>query len=209
MKVLMLNGSTRVDGCTHRALAEVAASLSQEGIESEILQMGARSVRDCAGLGCGKCAGVGRCVFGGDAVNELIEQAEEADGFVFGTPVYYAHPSGQLLAVLDRAFYAGGAAFAGKPGAAVASARRAGTTTALDAVCKHFSDAEMPVVSSTYWNMVHGTSPDEVEADVEGLQTMRNLGRRMAWLLKCIEAGRAAGIEEPQAERSAWTSFVR
>lgn len=209
MKVLMLNGSTRVDGCTHRALAEVAAALAQEGVESEIMQLGARSVRDCAGFGCGKCAGIGRCVFGDDAVNELIEKAKGADGFVFGTPVYFAHPAGQLLAVLDRAFYAGGAAFAGKPGAAVASARRAGTTAALDAVCKHFSDAEMPIVSSTYWNMVHGTSPAEVEADAEGLQTMRNLGRRMAWLLKCIEAGRAAGIERPQVERDAWTSFVR
>lgn len=205
----MLNGSTRVGGCTHRALAEVADALAHEGVESEIVQMGARPVRDCAGFGCGACAGAGRCVFDGDVVNELIEKAEGADGFVFGTPVYYAHPTGQLLAVLDRAFYAGGAAFSGKPGAAVASARRAGTTAALDAVCKHFTDAEMPIVSSTYWNMVHGTSPEEVEADAEGLQTMRNLGKRMAWLLKCIEAGRAAGIEPPHAESGAWTNFVR
>ena len=209
MKVLMVNGSTRVGGCTYRALAEVADALAQEGVASEIVQLGARPVRDCAGFGCGKCAGIGRCVFDGDAVNELIGKAEEADGFVFGSPVYYAHPSGQLLSVLDRAFYAGASAFAGKPGAAVASARRAGTTATLDAVCKHFSDAEMPIVSSTYWNMVHGTAADEVEADAEGLQTMRNLGRRMAWLLKCIEAGRAAGIEEPQVERDAWTNFVR
>lgn len=209
MKVLILNGSTRMNGCTHRALTEVADALAQEGVESEIVQMGARPVRDCAGFGCGKCADTGRCVFNDDVVNELIEKAEASDGFVFGTPVYYAHPAGQLLAVLDRAFYAGGAAFAGKPGAAVASARRAGTTAALDVVCKHFMDAEMPVVSSTYWNMVHGTSPEEVEADAEGLQTMRNLGRRLAWLLKSIEAGRAAGIEPPRIEREAWTNFIR
>ena len=205
----MVNGSTRVGGCTYRALAEVCAVLGDEGVASEIVQLGARPVRDCAGFGCGRCAGVGRCVFDGDAVNELIEKAEGADGFVFGSPVYYAHPAGQLLAVLDRAFYAGASAFAGKPAAAVTSARRAGTTATLDVLCKYFANAEMPIVSSTYWNMVHGTAVEEAEADAEGLQTMRNLGRRMAWLLKCIEAGRVAGVEPPQAECDAMTNFVR
>ncbi len=207
MKVLLLNGSTRKNGCTWLALSEIANALNAEGMETEILQMGVGPVRDC--IGCNGCAGKDRCVFEDDLVNELIAKAKAAEGFVFGSPVYYAHPSGQLLSLLDRLFYAGGSAFAHKPGAAVVTARRAGTTASLDVLNKHMLDAQMPIVSSTYWNMVFGPAPELVERDAEGLQTMRNLGRNMAWLLGCIETGRQQGRTPPQAERAHWTNFNR
>lgn len=207
MKVLLVNGSARASGNTALALEEAAKQLRTEGIGTELFQLGGEPVRDC--IGCGGCAKQDRCVFDGDAVNRLIAAAEGADGFLFGTPVYYAHPSGRILSVLDRAFYAGGAAFRRKPGAAVAVARRAGTTASFDVMNKYFTIAEMPVVSSTYWNVVHGSTPGEAALDAEGLQTMRNLARNLAWLLRCIEAGRAAGIEPPQAERGSWTNFIR
>ena len=207
MKVLLVNGSARASGNTALALEEAAKQLRAEGSGTELFQLGGEPVRDC--IGCGGCANQDRCVFDGDAVNRLIAAAEGADGFLFGTPVYYAHPSGRILSVLDRAFYAGGAAFRRKPGAAVAVARRAGTTASFDVMNKYFTIAEMPVVSSTYWNVVHGSTPGEAALDAEGLQTMRNLARNLAWLLRCIEAGRAAGIEPPQAERGSWTNFIR
>lgn len=207
MKVLLFNGSTRKNGCTYVALSEVAKALNAEGIETEIVQMGAGAVREC--IGCNQCVGKGKCVFANDVVNEWLEKATTADGFVFGSPVYYAHPTGQLLSVLDRLFYAGGSLFAHKPGAAVVSARRAGTTASLDVLNKYFTDAQMPVVSSTYWNMVHGPAPELVGQDLEGLQTMRNLGRNMAWLLKCIQAGKQQGVTPPTAETAHWTNFNR
>ena len=207
MKVLLLNGSTRKNGCTYLALSEVAKALNAEGVETEIVQMGGAPVRDC--VGCNGCVGKGQCVFGDDMVNEIIAKAQEADGFVFGSPVYYAHPSGQILSLLDRGFYAGSSAFTHKPGAAVVTARRAGTTASLDVLNKYMTDAEMPVVSSTYWNMVFGPALELVEQDNEGLQTMRNLGRNMAWLLGCIEAGRQQGCTPPQAEKDHWTNFNR
>ena len=207
MKVLLFNGSTRKNGCTYAALSEAAQALNAEGVEAEILQLGGASVRDC--IGCNGCEGKGRCVFTDDTVNQWIEKAQDADGFVFGSPVYYAHPSGQILSLLNRMFYAGSRAFAHKPGAAVVSARRAGTTASLDVLNKYFTVAQMPVVSSTYWNMVHGTAPEQVKQDLEGLQTMRSLGRNMAWLLKCIALGRQNGVEPPQADTSQWTNFIR
>lgn len=207
MKVLLLNGSTRKDGCTYMALSQVAGALNAEGVETEILQLGGGAVRDCAG--CGACAGKGRCVFGEDAANRWMEKARQADGFVFGSPVYYAHPTGAFLSILDRMFYAGGDAFAHKPAAAVVSARRAGTTASLDVLNRYFLNAQMPVVPSTYWNIVHGTAPEQVGEDLEGLQTLRNLGRNMAWLLKCIALGREKGVEPPQAETAQWTNFIR
>ena len=207
MKVLLLNGSTRKDGCTYLALSEAAKALNEQGVETEIVQLGGGPVRDC--VGCNGCAGKGQCVFGDDMVNEVIAKAKEADGFVFGSPVYYAHPSGQILSLLDRAFYAGAEAFLHKPAAVVATARRAGTTASLDVLNKYLLNAEMPIVSSTYWNMVFGPAPELVERDKEGLQTMRNLGRNMAWLLGCIEAGRQQGRMPPQAERGRWTNFNR
>ncbi len=207
MKVLLVNGSSRPNGCTYTALHEVEQTLRAEGIETEIIQIGGKPLRDC--IGCNRCGELGRCVFDDDEVNSFVEKSRAADGFVFGTPVYYAHPSGRLFSFLDRAFYSGGAAFAQKPGAAVASARRAGTTASLDAVNKYFTIAQMPVVSTTYWNMVHGNTPEEVRQDAEGLQTMRNLGRNMAWLLRCIELGRKNGITPPAAERDSRTNFIR
>lgn len=207
MKVLLLNGSTRINGCTYLALSEVAKALNSESIETEIIQMGGSPVRDC--VGCNGCAEKGRCVFADDMVNEIIAKANVSNGFVFGSPVYYAHPSGQILSLLDRLFYAGGSAFTHKPGAAVVTARRAGTTASLDVLNKYMLDAEMPIVSSTYWNMVFGPVPDLMDQDKEGLQTMRNLGRNMAWLLKCIEAGRQQDCTPPRMERKYWTNFNR
>lgn len=207
MKVLLLNGSSRKNGCTYLALSEVAQALQKEGIGTEILQLGADPVREC--VGCNRCQAQGRCAFEDDVVNAWLDKAKSADGFVFGSPVYYAHPAGHFLAALDRMFYAGAAYLAHKPGAAVVTARRAGTTASLDVLNKYFTDAQMPVVSSTYWNMVHGPAPELVKEDLEGLQTMRNLGRNMAWLLRCIETGKQRDVTPPQAETAYWTNFNR
>ena len=206
MKVLMLNGSCNPKGCTYTALTEVGKTLTSAGIDYEIVQLGGGPVRDC--IGCNQCSKSG-CVFTDDGVNDFIAKARQADGFVFGTPVYYAHPSGRVLSFLDRVFYAGGSAFAGKPGAAVASARRAGTTASLDALGKYFGISNMVTVGSTYWNMVHGNTPEEVRQDAEGMQTMRNLARNLLWMVQCIQAGKAAGLQPPQAESEARTNFIR
>lgn len=206
MKVLLLNGSPRPNGCTYTALKEVAETLQKEGIETEIYQIGAKPVQDC--IACGKCRELGKCVFN-DAANELAEKAKSCDGFVFGSPVYYAHPTGQIQSLLDRAFYAGKAAFVHKPGAVVVSARRGGTAASFDVLNKYFTICQMPVVSSTYWNMVYGSKPEEVLRDEEGMQTMRNLGRNMAYLIKCIDAGKKAGIQPPATESQFRTNFIR
>lgn len=207
MKVLLFNGSPRANGCTFTALSEIASVLNAQGIETEILQIGNKPVQDC--IGCDGCADKGKCVFSDDSVNEWIDKAKSADGFVFGTPVYYAHPSGRILSAMDRLFYAGGNAFEHKPAAVIASARRAGTTATLDTISKYLGIAEMPVISSTYWNMIHGNTPEQTKQDLEGMQTMRNIGANMAWILKCIEAGKQSGINVPQTEKSAWTNFIR
>ena len=207
MKVLLINGSSNQKGCTYTALSEVEKVLKEEGIDTEIVQLGNGPVRDC--IGCGGCANGNGCVFGDDAVNEIVAKAKECDGFVFGTPVYYAHPSGRILSFLDRMFYSGKKAFLHKPGFAVASARRAGTTASLDVLQKYFTISEMPVVSSSYWTMVHGSKPEDVLQDAEGLQTMRNGARNLAWLLKCIELGKEHGVEAPVSESGVRTSFIR
>ncbi len=208
MKVLLINGSCNSAGCTFTALSEVANTLEQNGIEVEIIQLGNKPIRDC--IGCKACRknDDNKCVFNDDDINNIIEKANSADGFIFGSPVYYAHPSGRLLSVMDRLFYAGGSAFAYKPAAAIVSARRAGTTASLDAISKHFTINNMPVVSSNYWNMVHGNTPEEVLQDKEGLQIMRVLGNNMAWLLKCIELGKQAGVS-PKKEEKIMTNFIR
>ncbi len=207
MKVLLVNGSVHQKGCTYAALAEVASVLNSEGVETEIFQIGARPIVDC--LSCGGCVGKGRCVVDGDGVNALIDAAKTADGFVFGSPVYFAHPDGRIQCLLDRAFYAGRYAFELKPAAVVVSARRAGTVASLDVLLKYPTIASMPLVSSSYWNMVHGSTPEQVREDKEGLQTMRNLGRNMAWLLKAIEAGKREGIAPPKQEQGSRTNFIR
>ena len=206
MKVLLVNGSSHKQGCTYTALCEAAKTLNEDGIETEIFQIGNPELRDCCG--CNACKTTGKCVFN-DIVNEFIEKAKGADGFIFGTPVYFAHPSGRILSLLDRAFYAGGYAFAYKPGAAVASARRSGTTASFDVLNKYFTIANMPVVSSNYWNNIHGHVAADAMQDLEGLQTMRNLGRNMAWILKCIEVGKQNGIEPKSPEERIYTHFIR
>lgn len=208
MKVLLVNGSSNLKGCTYTALSEVAGVLEQNGIETEFVQLGNGPIRDC--IGCGACRNNGGvCAFNEDDVNAFIQKAKEADGFVFGSPVYYAHPSGRLLSFMDRAFFAGKKNFAYKPAAAVVSARRAGTTGSVDVITKHFTISNMPVVPSNYWNMVHGSKPEDVRQDLEGMQIMRNLGLNMAWMLKCIEAGKKAGVPLPVAEEKIWTNFIR
>jgi flavin reductase len=207
MKVLLINGSSRKE-CTYTALSKVAESLNEEGIETEIINLSGTPVRDC--IGCGMCAknGNARCVFNDDIVNTIIEKAEESDGFIFGTPVYYAHPSGRILSVLDRAFYAGKKAFEFKPGASIISARRGGTVASFDVLNKYFTINQMPIVSSTYWNNVHGNNKEEVLQDLEGMQTMYNLGKNMAWILKCIESGKQNNINKP-VNKTVKTNFIR
>lgn len=208
MKVLLINGSPNEKGCTYTALSEVAKTLEEEGVGTEFFNLGKKPIRGCTA--CGNChrTGSGKCVFDDDAVNVALEKAEEADGFIFGSPVHYASADGFITSFLDRFFFAG-EAYMYKPGAAVVSCRRAGSTAALDQLNKYFTISSMPVVSSQYWNMVHGNTPDEVRQDLEGMQTMRVLGRNMAWLLKSLEAGRRAGIELPKQEDRYMTNFIR
>lgn len=206
MKVLLINGSPHEHGCTRAALDEVARTLSDCGVETELINIGTGAVAGCTA--CGGCARTGRCVVD-DGVNAAIEALAAADGLIVGSPVHYASPAGALLAFLDRMFFAGADRFAHKPAAAFTSARRAGTTASLDVINKYFTISQMPVVSSTYWNMVHGGRAEDVAEDAEGLQTARNLARNMVWLLRCIEAGRKAGIEPPEAELKNRTNFIR
>lgn len=207
MKVLLVNGSPHAKGCTYTALEEVAGALERNGLETAIFQIGPKPVSGC--LGCGKCLETGRCILD-DRVNEFVELAAGYDGFVFGSPVHFAAASGALTSFMDRAFYGPKARpLYFKPAAAVVSCRRGGATAAFEQINKYFTISQMPVVSSQYWNMVHGNTPDEVRQDLEGLQTMRTLGNNMAWLLRSIEAGRAAGITPPEQEPRLRTNFIR
>lgn len=208
MKVLLVNGSPHEKGCTYTALSEIKKTLESENIEAEIFHIGTNPVRGC--IGCGGCAkNNGKCVFNDDVVNEIIEKAKTSDAFVFGSPVHYAAPAGALCAVLDRVFYAGSSNFKYKPGAAIVSCRRSGTTAAVDCLNKYFTISNMPVVSSCYWNMVHGSKPEDVLKDEEGLQIMRGIGHNMAWLLKCIELGEKNGISHPVPEAKIRTNFIK
>jgi NADPH-dependent FMN reductase. len=206
MKVILVNGSPRAKGCTYTALKEVEKALRQNGIDTEIFQVGAKPVMGC--IGCGKCLETGKC-FMNDVVNEFLDKVPGADGFVFGSPVHYAAASGTLTSFMDRAFYGKGRLYKGKPAAAVVSCRRGGASAAFDQINKYFTICQMPIVSSQYWNQVHGNTPEEVMKDEEGLQTMRTLGNNMAWLLKCIEAGREKGITFPEGEKPIHTNFIR
>jgi len=205
MKVLLINGSPNPDGCTYTALMEVAGALERNGVEAEIFQIGRSPVRGC--IDCGGCRD-NRCAFD-DIANAALSKFEGCDGLVIGSPVYYASPNGSLISLLDRMFFAGSALMRLKPCAVLVSDRRAGTTAALEVLNKYPTIAQMPLVSSRYWNMVHGNEPAEVQQDVEGVQTMRLLGENMAYLLKCIEAGRAAGVSPPTPEARAFTNFIR
>lgn len=206
MNVLLINGSPHKNGCTHTALSEVAGELEKQGIGTTMLHIGTKPVAGC--IACGKCASTGLCIFKDDPVNEAIGLARQADGMIFGSPVYYAGPNGALCAFLDRMFFMKSAFYAYKPGAAVVSCRRGGAGTAFDRLNKYFTISNMPVVSSQYWNAVHGNTPEEVRRDLEGLQIMRTLGRNMAWLLKCIEASRGT-VPYPEQEPRQATNFIR
>ena len=210
MKVILVNGSPNKKGCTYTALEEVAKTLNAEEIDTEIFQIGSKPISGC--LACLNCRKLGRCAIS-DRVNDFLDIAEGADGFVFGSPVHYASAGGAITSFMDRVFYAdsgsGKQSFYLKPAAAVVSARRAGTTTAFDQLNKYFTISEMPVISSQYWNMVHGSTPDDVKKDLEGLQIMRTLGKNMAWFLKCKEAGIKAGITFPKQEKRERTNFIR
>ncbi len=206
MKVLLVNGSAKPKGCTYTALCEIASELEKNGIEAEIFHIGTKPIAGC--LGCKACVKLGKCIQE-DIVNEALEKFKEADGYVFGTPVHYAAASGGITSFLDRMFYSNGKNFADKPGAVIVSCRRGGASAAFDQLNKYLTISNMPVVSSQYWSMVHGNTPEEVIQDLEGMQTMRTLAKNMAWLLKCIEAGDKAGIERPQREAKINTNYIR
>ncbi|HTY75206.1 MAG TPA: flavodoxin family protein [Candidatus Nanoarchaeia archaeon] len=210
MKVILVNGSPHANGCTYAALEEVAKTLNAEGIETHIFQIGTEPLAGC--IACSTCAKTGSCVFS-DKVNDFLDLAKDADGFIFGSPVHYAAAGGAIASFMDRAFFAdmrsGRQSFYLKPAAAVVSARRAGTTAALDQLNKFFSISQMPIISSRYWNMVHGSRPEDVKKDLEGMQVMRVLARNMAWFLKCKEAGAKAGIPFPEKEKNISTNFIR
>ena len=203
MKVLILNGSPRVNGCTARALEEVSKTLNEEGIETETIVVGNKDVRGC--IACNSCAKTGKCVFN-DIVNDIAVKFENADGIIIGSPVYYAGSNGTIISLLDRLFYSTHFDKTMKVGAAVLSSRRAGSTSAMDEINKYFTICSMPIVSSSYWNEVHGFKARDVEKDKEGLQTMRNLGRNMAFMIKAINLGKEKyGL--PKVEKGEFTSF--
>lgn len=206
MKVLMINGSPHAGGCTYTALHEVEKVLNSHHIETEIYQIGRKPVPGC--IACGKCRPGGQCIYQ-DGVNEVSAKLDAVDGLIVGSPIYYAGPSAQCTAFLDRLFYTSAAKLNGKPGAAVVSCRRGGASAGYDRLIKYFGINSMPIVTSQYWNQVHGNTPEEVLQDLEGLATMRRLGENMAWLLGCIEAGRTAGVPAPAAEPKIQTNFIR
>ena len=206
MKVLLVNGGPHEKGCTYTALEEVSKTLQKNGIETEIIWLGVNPIAGC--IGCNACLKTGKC-FRNDIVNEFIEKSKEADGFVFGTPVHFASSAGSLTSFMDRVFYGRGELFKNKPACCVVSCRRGGATATFDQINKYFSICNMPIVTSQYWNQVHGTNPDEIRKDEEGMQTMRTLGNNMAWLLKCIDVAKKNGVEYPENEKAVKTNFVR
>ena len=212
MKVLLFNGSPHKNGCTYTALEEIAKTLKEEGIDSEIYQIGTKPISACRA--CYACGKIGRCVINDDDVNNFIDYAKDFDGFIFGSPVHYGSACGGITAFLDRAFFTAfrsgrGDIFLHKPGAAVACARRAGTTATLDQLNKYFTITQMPIISGRYWNMVHGASAEEAQQDLEGMQNMRILARNFAWHLKCKEAAEKAGVQLPKTEEITFTNVIR
>lgn len=206
MKVMLVNGSPHNEGCTYTALQEVAKALNADGIETKMFWIGIRPISSC--LGCGCCSSEGKCAID-DIVNVFVDEAKDCDAFVFGAPVHFASANGTMISFMDRAFCSGKVAFEYKPAASVVSCRRGGASATFDELNKYFTIRNMPVISSQYWNQVHGNTPEEVVQDLEGMQTMRTLGHNMAWILKCIEAGKKAGIDHPIREKQIKTNFVR
>ena len=211
MKVLLINGSPNEHGCTYTALSEISDTLKAEGVDSDFFWIGKKAMQGC--IACGKCREKKACVFQ-DKVNEFTALAQNYDGFIFGSPVYFSGMNGSLMSFMDRVFFSAAGhnphPFRYKPAAAVVSARRAGTTSALDQINKYFLHQQMPVISSRYWNMVHGNTPEEVKQDLEGLQILRVLARNMAWFLRLKEAGEKAGVPLPmQEDQRIATNFIR
>lgn len=210
MKVVLINGSPHQKGCTYTALDEVSKTLNAEGIGTDIFWIGTKPIAGC--IACDTCGKTGNCVFD-DRVNEFLAIAGDFDGFIFGSPVYFASANGAMISFMDRVFFtdlcAGKNIFYLKPAAAVVSARRAGTTATFDQMNKYFTMTQMPIIASSYWNNVHGFTPEDVKQDLEGLQIMRTLGRNMAWFLKCKEAGMKAGVSFPEKEEPISTNFIR
>ena len=207
MKVMLVNCSPHEKGCTYTALCEAEKVLAENGIETEIFWIGSTPIPGC--IGCGACRMLGKCFVDTDTVNTFTEAAKSADGFIFGSPVHYAAAGGAISAFMDRAFYSAGGALRGKPAAAVVSCRRGGASAAFDQMNKYFTINCMPVVSSNYWNQVHGNNPDEVLRDEEGMQTIRVMAQNMAWLLKCIELGKENGVVFEEKESRVYTNFIR
>ncbi len=204
MKVALLNGSPHKEGCTYTALSEIKEQLNKQDIEAEIYWIGNQPIHGCSACMVCKKTNSGKCVYDDDVCNTLIDKFDEADAIVVGSPVYYAGPNGTLCAILDRVFYAGGSKFIHKPGASVVSCRRGGASATFDRLNKYFTINHMPVVSSQYWNSVHGNTPEEVKQDLEGLQTMRTLANNLVWLLKSLE-----GTSIPEKEEHIFTNFIR
>lgn len=209
MKVILVNGSPHKNGCTYTALCEIQKTLNKEDIETEIFWIGSKPIIGCTG--CYKCMQIGKCTFDKDKVNEFVKKADSADGFIFGSPVHYAGATGAITSFLDRAFYSNrdNKAFKFKPVAVISSARRSGTTATFDQLNKYATISQMPIISSTYWNAVHGNTPEEVMEDKEGLFVMRQLARNMAFFLKCIKAGRDSGLKPDETEPRVATNFIR
>ncbi len=208
MKVLLVNGSPNEKGCTYTALSEITKEFAKENIDFEIIHIGNKPIRGCSACYACKTNDLGKCVFDDDCVNEIIPKMEEADGIIIGSPVYFAGISGQLKSFLDRSFFAG-KCFDNKPGASVVSCRRGGASASFDQLNHYFTIRNMPLVSSQYWNQVHGAVPEDVLKDAEGLQTMRTIGKNMAWLLKCIENADKNGIPRPVREAPLRTNFIQ
>lgn len=209
MKILLVNGSPRKNGTTRAALEVVMDILREQGMETDYMWIGNKPVQDCTACGVCRQRKDNRCSMDPDIVNVLLQKAGDADGFVFATPVHFSHPTGSLLSVLDRMFYAGAALLRGKPGCALAVTRRAGATAALQVMNMYFTYNEMPLASGSYWAMAHGRGPEDIAKDLEGLQTIRNLARNLAYLVKGLQAARDAGLEKPENEYGARTHFIR
>ena len=205
-KVLMINGSPHEKGCTYTALKEVADTLEKNGVETEFLYLGMKPVAGC--IACRNCIKTGHCAFD-DQVNRVLDKLDEYSGIVVGSPVYFAGPSGQLCAFLDRLFFSSGDKMEGKIAASVVSCRRGGASAAFDRLNKYFTISNMHIAGSQYWNQIHGNSPEQAVQDLEGMQTMRTLGQNIAWLIKSVEAGKAAGVAAPEHEKPIKTNFVR
>ncbi|MCL2228617.1 MAG: flavodoxin family protein [Firmicutes bacterium] len=205
-KVVLVNGSPNEKGCTYTGLCEVERALNKSGVETEIVHVG-KTVTSCTG--CMKCRqGLGKCVFD-DIVNKTALKIKAASGVVFGSPVHYAAMSSGMKSFMDRLFIAHGKDFRGKPGAGISSARRSGGTGTFDQFNKYFSIVQMPIVTSQYWNLVHGSKPEDVLNDLEGLQTMRVLGNNMAWMIKCLSLAKQNGVEMPDVETQIRTNYIR